>query len=695
VSQPLIGAPRDRVEGPAKVTGRALYTPDVSMPDMLHAVVVPSTIARGRIVDLDETQAGAAAGVVAIMTHRNAPRVNQGKTSANDSLLFLLQDDRIEFDRQPVAVVIAQTSEEAMHGAQLIRVHYETEQPQTNFDAAPRYVPSDIFGEPATHRRGDPESAFAAAPAQISQTYRTPTEHHNPIETHGTVAQWNGDRLTLHDSSQWAFGVQRRVAKVFGIGAEQIRVIVPYVGGAFGSKGQPWSHVALAAMAAKLVQKPVKLLVTRPQMFGWVGHRPQTEQRVALGARRDGTLVSVRHDVLSETSVSDEFVEPCGVFSRDLYAVENYGMSHALPRLNISKPTYQRGPGESTGSFAMESAMDELAYELGMDPLELRLRNYSERQPDSGKPYSSKHLRQCYARAAERFDWRRRIARPRSMTDGRMLVGLGMATASRNTHRTGAKARIHANPDGSVVVACGTIEQGCGSPTVYAQLAAEILEVPFERVRFEFGDTNLPEAPLAAGSQTSGSVGSVVVKAATSLRDELAARGGTIPPGGIALEVAEEPDDDDETYATQAFGAQFAQITVDPDTLEVRVTRFVGAFDGGRILNAKTANSQFVGGIVWGISMALFERTRFDARTARIMNANLSDYLVPTNADIPNPEVIVLEEDDPHINPAHVKGIGEVGITGAAAAVANAVYHATGVRVRDLPITPDTLLRGA
>ena len=499
MSQPPIGAPRDRVEGPAKVTGRALYTPDVSMPDMLHAVVVPSTIARGRIVDLDETQAGAAAGVVAIMTHRNAPRVNQGKTSANDSLLFLLQDDRIEFDRQPVAVVIAQTSEEAMHGAQLIRVHYETEQPQTNFDAAPRYVPSDIFGEPATHRRGDPASAFAAAPAQISQTYRTPTEHHNPIETHGTVAQWNGDRLTLHDSSQWAFGVQRRVAKVFGIGAEQIRVIVPYVGGAFGSKGQPWSHVALAAMAAKLVQKPVKLLVTRPQMFGWVGHRPQTEQRVALGARRDGTLLSVRHDVLSETSVSDEFVEPCGVFSRDLYAVENYGMSHALPRLNISKPTYQRGPGESTGSFAMESAMDELAYELGMDPLELRLRNYSERQPDSGKPYSSKHLRQCYARAAERFDWRRRIART-ALDDrwphaGRTRHGDRFAQHSshgrESAHSRQSKTEAWSSP--------AERSTGLRLADRVRALAAEILEVPFDRVRFEFGDTVFPRGSARRG----------------------------------------------------------------------------------------------------------------------------------------------------------------------------------------------------
>jgi xanthine dehydrogenase YagR molybdenum-binding subunit len=692
MSQPLVGAPYDRVEGPEKVTGAALYTADVAVDGLLYAAVVPSAIANGRIVAVDDAPARAASGVIEVMTHHNAPRVNAAKTGDNDALLFLLQNDRIEFDRQPVAVVVAESLEEATYAAQLLRVRYETERPETNFDAAPRYDPKEIFGEPATHQRGDPQKAFATASARIEQTYRTPTEHHNPMETHGTIAQWNGERLTMHDSSQWAFGVRRRMANVFGIDAEQIRVIVPYVGGAFGSKGQVWSHVALTAMAAKLVRRPVKLIVSRPQMFGWVGHRPQTEQRVALGAQPDGRLVSVTHYVLSETSVSDEFVEPCAVFSRDLYAVQNYGMSHALPRLNISKPTYQRGPGESTGSFAMESAMDELAYELDIDPLELRLRNYSERQPDSGKPYSSKNLRQCYARAAELFDWGRRIPRPRSMNDGRLLLGLGMATASRNTHRSAAKARIRANSDGSVVVACGTIEQGCGSPTVYAQLAAEILEIPFDRVRFEFGDTNLPEAPVAAGSQTSGSVGSVVVKAATSLRDKIAGAGGTIPAAGIVLDVEDEPSEEEESYATQAFGAQFAQVVVDPDTAEVRVVRFVGAYDGGRILNAKTANSQFVGGIVWGISMALFEKTHYDARTARIMNASLSDYLIPTNADIANPEVIAIEEDDPHINPAHVKGIGEVSITGAAAAVANAVYHATGIRVRDLPITPDKLL---
>jgi xanthine dehydrogenase YagR molybdenum-binding subunit len=691
MSQPLVGAPIDRVEGPEKVTGAALYVNDYTFDGMLHAVVVTSTIANGRIAEIDDTQAREAPGVVEVMTHRNAPRVKDGKPMPHNAILFLLQHERIEFDGQPVAVVIAPSLEEAMHAARLVRVDYDALLPQTDFDAAERYVPGEMFGAHAASRRGDPQAAFAAAPVKVEQTYRTPTEHHNPIETHGTIAHWNGEHLTLRDSSQWAFGVRRRIAPVFGISEEQVRVIVPFVGGAFGSKGQPWSHVALAAMAAKMVGRPVKLIVTRPQMFAWIGHRPQTEQHIRLAAQRDGALASMTHDTLSETSVSDEFVEGCGLFSRDLYAVEHFAMSHALPRLNISRPTYQRSPGDSTGSFAMESAMDELAYELGMDPLELRLRNNAERHPDNGKPYSSKHLRECYLRGADKFGWSRRDPKPRSMRDGRMLVGMGMATASRETFWSEAKARIRMNADGSVVVQSGTIEHGCGSPTVFTQLAAEILELPVGRVRFEFGDTNLPDAPLAAGSQTAGSVGSAVIEAAQQLRAKLAQLGGTVPPEGIEIDVTSTPPDD-EDIAMQSFGAQFAEVTVDPDLGEVRVTRFTGVYDCGRILNAKTARSQALGGVVWGISMALFEETRYDHRTARIMNANLADYHVPTNADIPELDISFIEADDPRLNPAGVKGIGEIGITGSAAAVANAVFHATGVRVRDLPIRVEDLL---
>lgn len=693
MSRPLIGAPRNRVEGPAKASGTAQYTHDTSLADMLHAVVVTSAIANGRIRAIDDAQARAVDGVVEIMTRRNAPRVNAQKSNDYESVLFLLQDDAVQFNRQPVAVVIARTFEQARCAANLVRVEYDARDPVTDLHLGEAFLPKDIFGDPATHERGTPQAALAEAPVQIVRTYRTPTEHHNPIESHGTVARWDGDRLTLYDSTQWAFGVQRRMASIFGIDTEHVRVIVPFVGGAFGSKGQPWSHVALAAMAARLVKRPVKLLATRPQMFAWIGHRPQTQQTVALGADRSGKLLAVMHDVLAETSVSDEYVEPCGVFSRDLYATGNYAMSHELRRLHISKPTYQRCPGESTGGFAVESAMDELACELGVDPLELRLRNYSEKHPDSGKPYSSKNLRECYRLAAEHFGWAARKPQPRSMRNGRMLVGWGMATASRSAERSDAAVRVRAESDGTIVLQCGTIEQGTGSPTVFSQLAADVLDIPHDCVTFEFGDTNLPEAPLAAGSQTAASVGSAVFNAAQRLRKEIECNGGRIPQNGIEFTHNETAPEGEEPYATQSFGAHFAEVEVDPDLCTVRVTRFVGAFDAGRILNAKTARSQFVGSIVWGISMALFEKTRYDARTGRVMNANLSEYLVPTNADIPPIETIVVEADDPHANPAAVRGIGEVAMAGSAAAIANGVYHATGVRVRELPITVEKLLR--
>lgn len=694
MSQPVIGAPRSRVDGPDKVRGVAKYTCDRTLDGMLHAVVVPSAIATGRIVAIDTEAARKATGVILVMTHQNAPKVNEKKVGPQDSVLYLLQSDVVEFDRQPVAVVVARTFEQAVYAADLVRVRYDVHAPQMNLDTGEAFTPKSMLGDqPASHTRGAAEPALAGAHAKVSNIYRTPTEHHNPMETHGTVATWDGDQLTLYDSTQWAFGVRNRLGNVFGMDPKQIRVIAPFVGGAFGSKGTAWSHVPIAAMAAKVTGRPVKLLVTRPQMFGWVGHRPQTEQNVSAGADADGTLVAMLHDVRNETSMSDEFIEPCATFSRDLYAVPHYTMRQELRRLSISKPTYQRAPGESTGGFAVESAMDELAYELGIDPLALRLLNYSQVNPNNGKEYTSKKLRECYAQAAERFGWSKRTAPPRSMQRNGVLVGWGMATASRGTHRGDSDARITMHSDGSVVLAVGTIEQGTGSPTVYPQLAAEVLGISPDRVRFEWGDTNLPTAPLAAGSQTAASVGSATVIVAAQLRDRLAALGGKVPAEGITIDVSAKVDEAaEERYAQQAFGAHFAEVEVDPDLYSIRVTRFVGAYDVGRVLNAKTAGSQLVGAVVWGIGMALYEKTRFDLRTGRIMNATLADYLVPTNADIPNPDVITVEDDDERVNPAGVRGMGEVAMCGSAAAVANAVYHATGVRVRELPITVEALL---
>ncbi len=470
MSQPLIGKGYDRVNGPDKATGQAKYAADIDLAGMVHAVVVPSAIAYGRIADIDDARALTAGGVQAVLTHRNAPRVNARKKQENEADLYLLQDDAVLFDRQPVAVVVAATFEQATHAANLIRIRYDREEPQLDLESAKRFLPEKIFGKPATFQRGAPGAALQTSRYRIDAQYTTPTEHHNPMEPHATVARWDGAELTLYDSTQWPFGVRQRMAGVFTIAPGDVRVVSPFVGGAFGCKGTAWSQVALAAMAAKVVGKPVKLVLTRPDMFGWVGHRPQTQQHVALGADGNGALQAIAHDVLSETSVIDEFVEPCGVFSRDLYAVGNYRMSHALGRLNISKPTFQRGPGEWTGSFAMESAMDELSYELEMDPLELRLRNYAEAAPDDGKPYSSKSLRECYERAAERFAWSRRTQQTRAMRDGSAWIGLGMASASRSVHRAAATARFVYSPDGSLTISSATIEQGTGSSTVYAQI---------------------------------------------------------------------------------------------------------------------------------------------------------------------------------------------------------------------------------
>jgi xanthine dehydrogenase YagR molybdenum-binding subunit len=687
IDLPLVGAPHDRLDGPAKVTGVARYASDFAPDRLAYAVMVTSTIARGRVTRIGETRAKALVDVLAIMTHENAPRVDARRAGFSYELMAL-QDDLVRYDRQPIAVAVAQTLEAAAAAASLLDVVYDSEKPIGRIeDSQDRYTPESIFGDPSDTVRGDPEAAFAAAPVQIDHVYTTPVEHHNPMEPHATVAQWQGEHLTVYDSTQGVTNVKKRLAAVFGIPPDHVRVISKYLGGGFGCKGGVWSHVALAAMAARLIGRPVKLVLTREQMFSSVGCRPRTIQRVALGAERDGRLSSITHDVLSQTSVFDEFIESSALVTRMLYATPNLRTTHRLARLNIATPTYTRAPGEASGTFALESAMDELAYALDLDPIEARLRNYADVDPEEGKRYSSKHLRECYALGAERIGWSGRSRQPRSMRRGRMLVGLGMASATYPAFRWPASVIVRLESDGGVLVRTGTQDLGTGSYTVYAQIAAEVLEIPIERTRVELGDTNLPPAPLSAGSQTAASVGTAVFQAATKLRARLE-RGERAP---LEVRVDAKPSEDGE-YATHSFGAQFARVEVDPDLGEVRVRAMIGAFAAGRILNQKTARSQYLGGMVWGIGMALHEITRYDDRTARIVNANLGEYVLPVNADVEEMDAYIVEEDDPYVNPIGVKGIGEVGITGAAAAIANAAYHATGIRIRDLPITCEKML---
>ncbi|HEY1957634.1 MAG TPA: xanthine dehydrogenase family protein molybdopterin-binding subunit [Polyangiaceae bacterium] len=738
MSAPLVGKPIDRVDAIAKVTGRAQFSGDVKLANVAHAVIVSATISKGRAT-VDASRARAAPGVLAVVTSENAPRLPHasGKANENGRVLQALQDDHVVYDGQPIALVVAESLEAARHAASLLAIRYDREPGRYRIetaDAAP-YEPAPMHGRPPwDSKRGDADAALRSAAVRVEQTYTTPLENHNPMETHTTAAAWNGDRLTIYDSTQGIFGVRRRLAGVFEIPEDHVRVVSHFCGGGFGSKGAPWSHVVLAAMAARVARRPVKLVVTRHQMFAFVGHRPRTIQRVSLGASHDGKLVAATHDLLSHTSRFDEFTEPSALVTRMLYACPNVRTSHRLVRLDLSTPTYMRAPGEATGSFALESAIDELAIALDLDPLELRMRNYAKIDLEEHKPWSSKSLDTCYRLAAEKFGWSRRSRPPRSMRDGRWLVGWGMATATYPAHQWKSSALARMHPDGSVLVLAGTQDIGTGTYTVMTQVAATALGVPIEKVTFDLGDTGYPETPLSAGSGTVSSTGSAVDAAARALRSrlvEMARTDARSPLHGVAAadidaedgrlvskhdrsktdayadvvarsqkneieeraESNEAPDRD--KHSCHSFGAQFVEVKVDESLGIVRVSRVVSAFAAGRLLNEKTARSQLLGGIVWGIGLALLEETVRDERTGRLVTRDLSDYHVPTNADVPDVEAILVPERDDWVNPIGAKGIGEIGIVGMGAAIANAVHHATGVRVRDLPIRVDSLLGGA
>jgi xanthine dehydrogenase YagR molybdenum-binding subunit len=733
----FVGMPLNRTDGSLKVTGSAPYAADFLPPKLAHAVMLQSTIARGRILRVDTSRASKAPGALLVLTHVNAPRLPESGKAAVDPpagrVLSLLQDDRVEYNGQPIAVVVADTHEHAVAAAALIKVEYEIGNAVLDFGSAKAsaYAPKQAGKSPADVGWGDVAAGLQAADARIDATYSTPKENHNPMEPHATVASWVGERLTLHDATQGVSGVRATVAKTLGIAVENVHVVSPFVGGGFGCKGSTWSHVVLAAMAAKVVGRPVKLALERTQLFGPVGGRPQTEQRVVLAARRSGELTAIQHEVISHTSFIEDFVAAAATQTRMLYACPNTMTTHRLVQLNVGTPTFARAPGEATGTFALESAMDELAYELNMDPIELRLRNYAESDPQSGKPWSSKSLRECYRSAAERFGWSRRTPAARSMRDGRALVGWGMATATYPANRAAATASAKLMPDGRVIVRCGTQELGTGTYTVMTQVAADALGVTPAMVRAELGDTDLPPAPGSGGSTTTASIAPAVQAACMRVRQQLVAlaigaAGGPLygapaddvatengwlrlrsnpskreaftavleRNGGLALEVCAEtkPGAERERYSMHSFGAVFTEVRVDADLGELRVPRIVAAYGVGRLMNAKTARSQLLGGIVWGIGMALMEETIIDSRTGRAVNANLAEYHVPVNADIGDIDVTFIDEHDTEVNPLGAKGIGEIGITGVAAALANAAYHATGRRVRDLPITLDKLI---
>jgi xanthine dehydrogenase YagR molybdenum-binding subunit len=737
----ITGAPINRVDAWAKVSGAARYSAEHPVDGVVHAVLVTSTIPSGRVLRIDDSAAREVPGVLLVMTHENALRLPQktkdGKLQPPiGRRLTLLQEDEVHYNNQPIAVVVADTFERAREAGARLRIDYERKPAVLDFEQAKEYVhpPEKVLTEETDTKRGDLHAGLLTGSAKIDVTYTTPIENHNPLETHATIAHWDGDRLTLYDSTQYMKGVQRIVASIFDMPPENVTAICPYVGGGFGSKGSVWSHVVLAAMAAKQLGRPVKLSLDRNQMFGPVGTRPNTEQRMRMAALPDGRMTASSHDTIAYTSMIEDWIEPCGLVTRMMYESPNQETSHRLARMHLGTPTFMRAPGEATGSYAQECAIDELAYELHMDPLALRLKNYTERDPGKNLPFSSKSLRQCYDIGAERFGWRERNPQPRSMRRGDKLLGWGMATASYPTNRSAAECSATLMPDGTALFRSGTQDLGTGTYTVMTQVAADALGVPVGHVRFELGNSQMPEAPVSGGSTTVASVAPAVQAAGKALRLKLlgiAAADERSPlfgatadqvgvdattDGGELYLLADparrepmqaivarhgapveatakaEPGDEKKKYSMHAFGAVFVEVTVDEDLGEIRVPRVVGVYGVGKLMNEKTGYSQLMGGIVWGIGLALFEETLIDRREGRAVNGNLAEYHVPTNADIQAIDVQIVDEDDPHVNPLGAKGIGEIGITGVGAAIANAVFHATGRRVRDLPITLDKLL---
>ncbi|WP_067170058.1 xanthine dehydrogenase family protein molybdopterin-binding subunit [Microtetraspora niveoalba] len=701
VRRGAVGAPAPRVEGLAKVTGSAAYAYDRPVADPVYACPVQATIARGRVVAIDGGAAAGVEGVLAVVTHREAARL----ADTADAELAVLQSDAVAFRGQFVGVVLAETPEAARQAAGLVRVEYDEEPHDTELraDRAGLYTPEQVNGgfAPDTDE-GDVDAAMEAAAVTVDRIYTTPMLFNNPMEPHTSVAVWGdgGDeggggpgeaRLTLYDSTQGAHVVRSTLARVFGLPPERVRVISPYVGGGFGSKGMPHAHNVLAGLAAMAVPgRPVKLALTRQQMFSLAGHRTPTIQRVRLGAGADGRLTAVAHEVVEHTSALKEFAEQTAVGARMMYAAPNRRTAHRLAALDVPVPSWMRAPGEAPGFFGLEVAMDELAQACGLDPVELRARNEPEVDPESGRPWSGRHLVRCLREGAARFGWEERAAVPGTRRAGRELVGLGVAASTYPYYRfPGSRAVVGYDGSGRYTVRIGAADIGTGAWTVLTQIAADALECPLGAVRVEIGDSELPPATVAGGSSGTASWGSAIVAACHAFRGAY----GTEPPPGAEAGADMPRDPDAERFAMHSFGAQFAEVRVDADTGEIRVPRMLGVFSAGRIVNPRTARSQFIGGMTMGLSMALHERGVLDHRTGHVVNHDFAEYHIATHADVVDVDAVWLEEEDAHAGPLGARGIGEIGIVGAPAAIANAVHNATGVRVRDLPITPDLLLR--
>jgi len=732
-----IGQPLTRRDGILKVTGAARYAADHHPADMLYAVLAVSSIARGRVVSLDVQAAKAHPGVVEVMTPANKPALAQDPDEKTNPFMFrldLLQNDRVRYANQAIAVVIAATLEAATEGAALLSPRYETESARVGLDAAESFVPQAVGpGHPAAAHRGHIEAGLAAASKRIEATYETAPQYHNAMEPHVIVAAWDGDTLSVDTPSQGLAMAQGRIAGLFGIAPGKIHIRSPFLGGGFGSKGMISGPQVLGIMAARMVGKPVKLALRREQMFGPVGHRAETRQTLRLGADSDGKLTALDHRTKTTSSSFDDFFEPASDASHTLYASTAIATSHEAVRVDTGTPLFMRAPGEATGSIALESAIDEMAHACAVDPLAFRLTNYAEVEPISGRPFSSKALRDCYAQGAERFGWAHRPLAPRQMRDrDGLLVGWGMGTATFPALMFQAEAKAVLRLDGSGVMEIGAHDMGQGAWTALAQIAADSLGLDIDQAEFRAGTSDLPDAGIAGGSAHTATAGMAIHNAGADVIARLAdlatnddrsplfgaGNAGVIARGGRLFRRDDESRSESysdilgrtglteiegqgksstnqaaqSSYAMHAHGAVFAEVKVDPDLGQMRVTRVVGAFAAGRIVNPRMVRSQLYGGMIWGVSFALHERAVMDPRSGRPMNPNFAEYHIPVNADVPSLEAILVEERDPHVNALGIKGVGEIGVTGTAGAVVNAVWHATGVRVRKFPITLDRLI---
>jgi xanthine dehydrogenase YagR molybdenum-binding subunit len=734
-----IGQPLTRRDGVLKVTGVARYAADNHPAEMLYAALAVGSIARGRVTFLDVQAAKGHPGVVEVMTPANRPPLAEDPDAKTNPFMFrldLLQNDQVRYVNQPIAVVIAETLEAATEGAALLSPRYEALPPRVGLDDSESFVPPTVgVGNPAEVQRGDVEAALATASRRIDATYETPTQYHNAMEPHAIVAAWDDDALSIDTPSQGLAMARERIAGLFGISLEKIHIRSPFLGGGFGSKGLTGPQV-LGILAARLAGRPVKLVLRREQMFGPVGHRAPTRQTRSLGADRDGRLTAIDHHVKTASSTFDDFFEPAAAVSHTLYASPAIATSHEVVRLDTGTPMFMRAPGEAPGSIALESAIDEAAQACGMDPLIFRLKNYAEVEPISGKPFSSKALRECYAQGAERFGWSRRSLAARQMRDeAGFLVGWGMGTATFPAYMFLAEARAVVRSDGSGLVETGAHEMGQGASTALVQIAADGLGLELEQVEFRTGTSDLPDAGIAGGSSHTATAGMAIHNAGAAVIAKLAdlatsdqrsplfgaGNAGVVARGGRLFRRDDEGRSESfadvldraglteieargtsaanpaaqSTYAMHAHGAVFAEVKVDPDLGQIRVARVVGAFAAGRVINPRLVRSQFFGGMIWGVSFALHEHAVVDRRSGRTLNANLADYHVPVNADVPSLEALMIDEYDPHVNALGIKGVGEIGITGTAGAVANAVWHATGIRVRRFPIRIDDLVMPA